>query len=409
MQTNAFNFTNGSARRTPAGRTSLFTPDRRIVTPSAGRPLKIDTRNFQFSFVDAQGRRRQADVNNGRVTDRSNGAILFTLTESDVHQPEEATANYLAGYKPFDFCADECSKVVMVDHDEDYRRDFSSDNAFKRVRVKGAAEAAIPEVDAESDLTPYKTVDRTCGSFILQTTEENAKPNYRLRQVAAKRIGDALALDREIDVFDSTLGILGNSANFAAANVTTLGSSTYWDTGSDSDPLGDIGYICGTVSFQPVTEVRMPYNVLLVFIRHPDVRDQLRSAYGDGAVADFAKLAAGGAPASSPIEFTIPGYPKIRGIQSRVLNETTGDIDYILNNRVLLLRSLNGVPLDGHDAATSYTFRVRGNLGVGYETREFRVELRGQKGGTMVVAYMSDVAHMTGSNIGGIILSPLAP
>lgn len=408
-----FKFTAPGAQQ-DGQRSSLFLPRQDPIVPRhapAGPAMRIDTRNFQFSFLDHDGSRRYADVNNGRATDRFTGRVLFSLTEADVHVPEEAAANYLAGYTPFDYMADECSGVVMVDHDEDYRRDFSSDNAFRRVNVKGSAEGAIPEIDPLSSVTKYKTVDRICGSFVSLVTEQNAKPNYRVRQVAARRIGDALALDREIDVFDATIGTLGASANWNANNVTTLGSGTYWDTGADSDPLGDIDHIVGTASFQRVTKIVMPYNVMLVFLKHPSVRDQLRTTYGDERVRDFDKLAAGGAPSISPISFEIPGYPPFVSVQSRVLNESTGAIDYILNNMVLLLRTLpkGGVPLDGRDAATSYTFRVRGNLGVGYETREYRVEGRGQRGGTMVVAYMSDIAQMTGSNIGGMIKAVLAP
>lgn len=400
-----FKFTAGSG---------LYLPEQREQdSPRSGPPMRVDTRNFQFSYTDpTTGRRVEADVNNGRATDRRTGAVLFSLTEADVHQPQEATANYLAGYKPFEFMADTCSRVVMVDKDQDYRRDFSSDNAFRRVRVKGSAEGAIPEIDPSSSLTLYKTVDRICGSFVNLVTEQNAQPNYRVRHVAARRIGDALALDREIDVFDSTVGILGSDTAWDSDNITTLGSTTHWDTGADSDPLGDIDYILGTASFQAVDCICMPYNVMLVFLKHPSVRDQLRSAYGDAAVSDFSKLASGGAPAMNSVDFTIPGYPPFRSVQSRVKNETTGNNDYILNNQVLLLRTGpagGGVPLDGRDSATSYTFRVRGNTGVGYETREYRVEGRGQRGGTMVVAYMSDIAQMTGSNIGGKIKAVLSP
>ena len=152
----------------------------------------------------------------------------------------------------------------------------------------------------------------------------------------------------------------------------------------------------------------MPDNVMLVFLKHPSIRDMMRQAFGDGAVSDFNKLSQGGSPPRESISFTIPGYPTLHSVPGRVKNETTGANDYILSKSVILTRSPPGVPQDGEDIATSYTFRVRGNMGVGYEVREFRVENRGQKGGTMVVAYMSDVAVMTGSNIGGIITAVIS-
>ena len=66
-----------------------------------------------------------------------------------------------------------------------------------------------------------------------------------------------------------------------------------------------------------------------------------------------------------------------------------------------------GIPLDGEEIATTYTFRRRGVAGVGFETREFRVENRGPKGGVMVVASMADIAIMTGDNVGGRIADVL--
>lgn len=297
----------------------------------------------------------------------------------------------------------------MVAKDEDYHRDFSSDNAFRRTSVKAGPEGAIPEIDPISAATKYKTVDRLLGSFVPLVTEEQANPNYRVRQVAARRIGWALAIDREIDVLDATVGLLGLTSNWNSNNVLTLGSTTYWDTGANSDPLGNLDTILGTYSAQATTDIWMPYNVMLVFIKHPQVRDMMRQAYGDDNVsAMIGKLASGGAPTLAPVNILIPGYPPIHSVQSRVKNETTGALDYILNKQVIITRSPPGVPQDGEDAATSYTFRVRGNMGVGYEVREFRVENRGQKGGTMVVAYMSDVAVMTGNNIGGTITAAIS-
>jgi hypothetical protein len=62
-----------------------------------------------------------------------------------------------------------------------------------------------------------------------------------------------------------------------------------------------------------------------------------------------------------------------------------------------------GVPVDGEEIATTHTFRRRGASSVGFETREFRVEGRGN-GGTMVVANMADIAVVTGNNCGGLIV-----
>lgn len=338
--------------------------------------------------------------------------LEFALLPVDVHVPSELPT-YLAGYRPFSFRADDFSPVVMVTKDEDYHRDFALANAFRRVNVKASPQGAIPEIDHASSVTKYKTVDRLLGSFVPQVTEDNeTNPNYRVRQVAARHIGNKLALDREIDVLGST-GLLGSSSNWAAGNVETLGATTYWDTGSASDPLGDLTDRI-IASAQPVTKIVLPQDVALKgLLPHASVRDQMRQYLGDGPATGLiqrvTEMGGRGGLGVPTVDFAIPGYPPFSIVASKVLNETTGALDFILDNTVLLLTAPEGVPLDGETEATSWTFRVRGNQGVGYETREFRIEGRGQKGGTMVVAYMSDVAQMTGNNCGGAIFIVLNP
>ena len=79
-------------------------------------------------------------------------------------------------------------------------------------------------------------------------------------------------------------------------------------------------------------------------------------------------------------------------------------LDYVLGDFIVCLCAPPGVPTDGEEVATTYTMRRRGLAGVGYETREFRIENRGPKGGTMVVAAVADIALMTGGNCGGLII-----
>src|SRR5262249_45207988 len=108
--------------------------------------------------------------------------------------------------------------------------------------------------------------------------------------------------------------------------------------------------------------------------------------------------------ADTIVDFRIPGFPPFHVCASKVLNEQTGELDFILPSDTICVTSPPGVPTDGERIATSYTFRRKGPSGVGFSTREVRIETRGL-GGTLIIANMADIAIMTGNNCGGIIKS----
>ena len=62
-----------------------------------------------------------------------------------------------------------------------------------------------------------------------------------------------------------------------------------------------------------------------------------------------------------------------------------------------------GIPSDGEEIATTYTFRRKGISGTGLDVREFEVENRGPLGGTMIVVTVADIPIITGNNAGGLI------
>ena len=330
---------------------------------------------------------------------RQGQRVTLSLTPTDVHEDEELST-YLAGYKPNGFRADEASKVVLVDHDSDKYRSFSSDDAFRRVDVKGAIEGAVPEVDPQSSVTTYQVVDRFIGSFINDITEQNATKLYRPRQQAMKRCKWAVQLDREIDVWT----LLAATGSWAAGAQATIGAGFQWNGGGSADPIKDLTDRI-EASAQQVTDIWMNQQVAFAFLRNASVRDQMRMLLGDAAPnASVAQVA--NAQATN-VDFQIPGLPPIHVVAGKVKNESTSALDYILTDAVVLTTSPPGVPTDGEEIATSYSFRRRGGMGVGFETREFRVENRGPKGGTMIVVSMADIAKITGNNVGGLILNTI--
>lgn len=321
--------------------------------------------------------------------------ITLDLTPDDVHDPTEMPT-YLAGYTPFAFRADEASPVILTDHDKDKYRTFDSENAFEPVDVKTSIEGKVQEIDPRSTLATYTVVERAIGSFIPDQVMQNATNAYRPRQAAMKRCQWAIMLDREIDVWT----LLTTTGSWNSDNHTTLGATTKWNGGSASDPIKDL-HTRIEASAQEVTDVWMSQRTANTFLRHPSVRDHMRQMIGDNAPnATLAQVNSTGRQRRR--DFQIPGFPDFRVSAAKKLN-TSGTLEYVIGNDVVLLSRPDGVPTDGEEIATSYTMRRRGGAGVGFETREFRIEERGSKGGTMIVVNMADIALMTGSNVGGLI------
>jgi hypothetical protein len=329
--------------------------------------------------------------------------VKLNLLPSDVHDPTEIPT-YLAGYKPFMFRADQASPVILVDHDEDKYRQFSSDDTFRRVDVKGSqTQLTTPEVDPTSSLTNYKVVNRFIGSFVPDQTESNAtNPNYRPRFAAARRCRRAIDLDREIDVW----ALLGLTTSFASGQRVALTADQKWNGGASSNPILDLQTML-EVSAQQITEFWMNQKTANAFIRHDKVKDHFRMFMGDsalqGTINDIGNM-------KKQVDFAIPGIGVMRVAAAKVKNETTGNLDYVLADGIVVATVVpdSSFPLDGEEIATTYTFRRKGPSGTGYEAREFRIENRGPLGGTMVVISMADIAVITANNAGAILSGAVA-
>lgn len=323
--------------------------------------------------------------------------VTLALQPADVHDPTELPT-YLAGYSPLGFRADEASPIILVDNDSDKFRNFNSDDAFRRVDVKGSVSGAVPEVDPKSALDTYKVVSRAVGSFIPWATENQSGNNYQPTMAATRRCRRAIDLDREFDVFGATPeGLLQTVANWDASVVKAL--TTAWDIGGDA--LKDLQEAIER-SAQQVTRIWMNQRLGHIFLRNDSVRDHMRQMMGDGAAQ--AALQQVSRAAETNVDFQLIGLPPVSIAASKARTEPGTDIDYVFpNGNVVLVTAPPGVPEDGEEIATTYTFRRRGPSGTGFQVREFFVPGRGELGGTMVVVSMADQAKMTGSNVGGLL------
>lgn len=321
--------------------------------------------------------------------------VSLTLSPADVHDPSELPT-YLAGYRPFGFRAEEACPVTLVERDEDKHRDFSSDDVFQPVVVKGSVQSPVNEVDPASTLSSYKTVERFLGAFIPEQTRINAgsNPNYDPAMAAMRRVRWGLDLDLEIDVFD----LLGTNANWAASVRTAVAGGKEWDDAS-ADPIKNLQTAIEK-SFQPVTECWMNQKVAHAFLRADSVREHMRQMLGDQAAAGIVGSVAGAGARN--VDFQIPGLPPIRVVASK--KKSASSLAYVLGDVCVLTCTVpGGQPTSGEEIQSATLFRRRGPNGNGFSTREFFVENRGPLGGTMVVASVADVPKFTSTTAGGII------
>ena len=322
--------------------------------------------------------------------------VSLALSPAEVHDATELP-EYLAGYKPFGYRSDEVSPIIPVDNDEDKYRTFDSDDAFRRVNVKGSVQGAVPEVDPKSRLDTYKVIERYVGSFVPKQTQRQTGNNYQPLMAAGRRCMRAIDLDREIDVFD----LIDTVGNWAAAQQTGA-VGTGWTDLVNGNPILDVETMVEK-SAQPVTKIWFNQKIAHRFLRHPEVREHMRQFFGDSQQVGIAAAVARAGQDGAAADFLIPGLPPFCVSASKVLNEGTGALDYVMGDVCVGVTRPPGVPDDGEEIATTYTFRRRGDSGAGINVREFFVEGRGPEGGTMIVTCVADIPVTTANNAGGII------
>jgi hypothetical protein len=327
--------------------------------------------------------------------------IRFALNPSDVHIAHEID-NFLAGFAPQGYRCDEAVPPVLVDKATDRYRTFSQNNIFKQVEVRTSRQAHITEVDIETELSTYLVDERALGAFIPRATENQA--TFDVKAAHAMRIMEALMLDREIRIFGSG-GLLTTSGNWNANNVATIGAGAEWNDEENSNPILDIQERI-EASAQLITAIHFNPTVAHAFLRSRRVREHMRQMLGDNAPNPGVVA---GASIQQNVDFVIPGLPPFKVNAAKVLNETTGLLEYVLTDSVVLvsLPRNSALPIDGKSTMTAVSWRERGLSGNGITTREFDLQTRGLQGGTMMVTGHAEEEVMISNTCGGLILDAI--
>lgn len=346
------------------------------------------------SPLGTEGTQVALDDRTGKVRDMSGKVIRqLALLPDDVHVPEEIPT-FLATRRLQAFRADDVAPVVGIDHRNFKLRSESAEDAFIEINPEGSIQGPIPQVDPSTELNDYKTIEQYVGSYIPKVTEdEETIGKFKVRQAAAIKCQRVLSTHRERKVWTA----LTTTANWDSGVVTTIAAGSEWNDVTISDPIADLLAAMDDSGIPP-TDIWMNQTAAGWFLRHPVVKEHLRMFLGDGAVGrDIASVTNPG-KIDAMTDFMIPGLPPIHvvKVKSKVAAGTAWRP--ALGSHVVLTASP-----PGEDLATIKTFRVKGPAGVGYATREWRVEDRGPEGGTMLVVHVSDVPVIIANDAGALI------
>lgn len=327
---------------------------------------------------------------------RAGQQIMLALQPADVHVAEEIDT-FLAGYAPDEFRADEAVPIVPTDYLTDQFRTFTENNAFRVVNVLASTQSDINEVDPETILRTFLCQDRAIGGFLPTVTQFTSRKAYDPRQALARRIRWALALEREVRIFGST-GLLTTSGNWNANNVLAITATNEWDT-ANGDPIRNM-QDAEENSVMPITDWFMSTPSFNAFLRNANVRNHMRQMLGDNAPSPDV--------VSRRRDVVIPGLAPIHVVGGKVLNETTGAIDFIMGDSVVGIRKPPGGTVNPEDIQTAVTWRFNGPSGTGFMTREFDMPRRGAHGGQMMVSGYSEDPRFIANNVGALITNTLA-
>lgn len=338
---------------------------------------------------------------------RAGQKVTFAATPDDIIEGRgEVDATYLGGFRNADFRADEASPLIMTDEDKGLQENFTRDNTFRRVKTKVGKESPPPEVGFDTDYLEYNLQDEMLGAFVNDITVQNAQGHGKALdpdQASLVKIGNGMGLARELEWWE----LITTLATWNSGNRVSLGAGFEWNEGASSDPIKDLQDLINK-SAQKVTDIFLGQQAAFALTRNPAVKDWLGSLKGqEGTQGNYPDQLF--AAIEQELDFKFPLLPPFHVVGAKVLNETTDDLDDILSTDVVGISKPAGIPTNGQSIATSYTYSRRGAGGVGYETRRFRKEGRGPKGGMMLVGYRANDIVVPGPNVGFLIKNAYRP
>lgn len=362
----------------------------------------IDVSDPQYQKGKYANAPQAIDLLKGLVTLRDQGGQLIEmdLGQADVHV-DRTLASYAAGFRLQEGVADVAAPVVMVPNASDKYWTFDADDTFQLVQdMTTSAGGAVKEVSVRLSNTSFQTRQYALQAFIPTEVQANADAPINPQLAAMRRIMNAMLLAREVRVAN----LLRTSANHA--NVTTLTSTTKWNGGAGANPIQDI-YTVVESSLQPITDIIMSERVAHDFVQNAAVQKFIASKT---AVPGLPTAYAPGQESGMRAFSALLGLPPIH-IASMKYKSAANTYSYVWGDDVILVhRPPGGIPTDGQDIASSYTFRWNGGTvgdataQGGFVVRSFYNPYRGPRGGQQIVVTVNDAEVSTSTKVSGILI-----
>lgn len=346
---------------------------------------------------------QSVDLAQNIVTLRDSGGRLvqMDLGQADVHI-DRALASYAAGFRLQEGVADVASPPIVVPNASDKYWTWDKDDTFQLVQdMATSAGGAVKEVSMRLSNTAFQTKPYALKAFIPTEVQANADAPLNPQLAAMRRIMNAMMLAREVRVA-TLLRTAGNHAN-----TITCTSGTKWNAGLSSNPIQDLFTLIEN-SLQPITDILMSEQVAHDFMQNAAVQKFL--AYKQ-AIPGLVKVSSDGRGAGTQMEAmsALLGLPPIHVAAMKY--KTTAGYPYVWGGDVVLLhRPPAGVPKDGQDIASSYTFRWNGgavgdsSAQGGFVVRSFYNQFRGPRGGQEVIVTVNEAEIMTSTLVSGLII-----
>jgi hypothetical protein len=325
--------------------------------------------------------------------------VAMDLSVGDVHQPTPLP-NYSAGYRNEPPVADMYAPPLLVDQISGKYYTWDKDDAFQPATpMQGGAYANVPEIAPRVANSNYATQKWAMGGFVPVTIESAADAALKVRLATAKRVMNAMLIEREkrVSVLATTSGTWDSSV------VATLGATFNWNGGSASDPVKDLHTRLEASLIMP-TCIIMNFRVWHAFVRNP-------------AVQKYFTYKSNTDPIPSPTQMSpLLDLPPIYVARMRWKTAVAPTYDFIWPDSVVLARQPERMPpVDQEDIASAVTFRwnavgapreasVQSSTG-GFIVREFYNQFRGDMGGTQIVILAHDQEIQTAKFVGGLINS----
>lgn len=325
---------------------------------------------------------------------------MSMLGQSDVHI-ERALANYASGYSNAEGVADVALPPVPVASASDRYWQWDKDDAFQAVDGTIVSPGNnVREINPRLSSDRYATVPYALGAFIPTEVTANADAPLQPVMQSMRRVMNALLINRELRVAT----IMKTSGNYTGNRLITLGAATKWNGGPNADPIANIHQIMEAM-LMPASGMIMDLTTWNTFQRNPAV--QKYPAFK----TNIAPLA--GTPVGREQWAAMLQIPKPHVCEMRSKNMAVADsYPYIWNSDVVFFHrpQTGGLPLDGRDIATGYTFRWAGGavegatVEGGWMIRSFFNPFRGARGGTQIIVTHNDAEKFISGFVGGLIV-----